>query len=1048
MNNWKLRCVLSCLLVLVFGGSVSSQIIASQTEGCAPLIGIEFSHSFNGATNILWDFGNGGSATVDEPSATFQLPGEYTVVFTADGGIQESLVISVQASPEASFSPVGSSSGCIPLSVSFNDESTAPAGSTIVSWSWDFGDGGVLPGGDSSPTHVYSLVGVNDVTVVIEDNNGCEASFTMDDLVVASTPPNLQFISVPNNLSACDPPLAVNFSADATSNSPLSGDLTYAWDIDGTTFSTSNPPLQNYTEDGSYPLSLLVTDDAGCTSSVNESVFIGSPEAGWELLGGPSFCDTVYFVNHSDPATTLVEWGDGSSDYLGGVVDTVWHVYTTSGTLESSVTVSSPGCASTESVTVIIDQVIADFVSSPNFSCNATLTTTYESTSVGADSYMWVFGTDTIFDTAITDYTHQSAAEEDPYFAGEAQIFGGTLYVTSAAGCKAEVTYNNDTIWQPHAAFAVDVVNGCLPLTVNFSDSSSAPVDITNWAWHMGDGSIIEASSADLPTEYTYNTAGDFDSFLVITTAEGCVDTSYFIPIEVGDLTSPELNFGPVQVCPGEIVDFSAVVDPGDDTDMWSVQTDGGQMSGCPYSSGMSGGLTSSAGFQDVTILTSYNGCFSSNTYPNAIEVLGPVGHFRTELNCEDPFTVEFVGDITGSDSWTYDFGDGSVFTSSTDESTTYTYSSTGEYDVVLTSFASTGCLPFTDTVHVKIKDVIAVLEEPGLFCVGSSVILDASGSQDVQAECSDGYIWIFDEGLGLAPYRSEDGVQMIDVNVSGTFTIDLVVMDANGCADTTQTELNVFGIDAGIDIETDGACLPMDVNFFDTSESDTTIVQWFWEFGSGNVSTETNPSFIFDESMGTIFNVSLTVTDTLGCVGEASVSFGPDIPSAAFSGNNFQMCAGETMELTADNGDYPFYEWTVQDVVTGSESSYDSEYTDSGTYDVMLVVENDAGCTDSILVADYFAVQEVPNVGFSSTADGLANLCYPILIEFTDTTDAWIFDYLNWDLGTGFPVIDNTTVGTIYDTPGIYNVSLEVGTTFGCIGFYEQEITIEGTCC
>ncbi|MEM9050903.1 MAG: gliding motility-associated C-terminal domain-containing protein, partial [Bacteroidota bacterium] len=128
-----------------------------------------------------------------------------------------------------------------------------------------------------------------------------------------------------------------------------------------------------------------------------------------------------------------------------------------------------------------------------------------------------------------------------------------------------------------------------------------------------------------------------------------------------------------------------------------------------------------------------------------------------------------------------------------------------------------------------------------------------------------------------------------------------------------------------------------------------------------------------------------------------------------------------------------------------GSEPNELVAYMNGGTYDVTLIVENDVGCTDTVTIADYITVQVIPDVGFSSTADGLANLCYPILIEFTDTTNANIFDYRVWDLGTGFPVVDNASVGTIYEEPGTYTVSLEVGTTFGCIGFFEQDYVIEG---
>jgi gliding motility-associated-like protein len=67
------------------------------------------------------------------------------------------------------------------------------------------------------------------------------------------------------------------------------------------------------------------------------------------------------------------------------------------------------------------------------------------------------------------------------------------------------------------------------------------------------------------------------------------------------------------------------------------------------------------------------------------------------------------------------------------------------------------------------------------------------------------------------------------------------------------------------------------------------------------------------------------------------------------------------------------------------------------------------------------------------------------LLIEFTDTTNAFVFSYREWNLDNGFNVAPNPTVGTIYQEPGVYTVSLEVGTTFGCVSSIERDLVIEG---
>lgn len=72
----------------------------------------------------------------------------------------------VQPIPQFTFTP---SEGTAPLTVRFEDTSEAGT-STIQSWSWDFGDGGVT--NSRNPEHVYKVAGVYDVTLLITTSQG------------------------------------------------------------------------------------------------------------------------------------------------------------------------------------------------------------------------------------------------------------------------------------------------------------------------------------------------------------------------------------------------------------------------------------------------------------------------------------------------------------------------------------------------------------------------------------------------------------------------------------------------------------------------------------------------------------------------------------------------------------------------------------------------------------------------------------------------------------------------------------------------------------
>ena len=72
------------------------------------------------------------------------------------------------------------------LMVDFSDQSTDPDGS-IVSWSWDFGDGVTSP--DQSPVHTYAAGGTYSVTLTVTDDGGATDTTSQAVTVVPTLAP-------------------------------------------------------------------------------------------------------------------------------------------------------------------------------------------------------------------------------------------------------------------------------------------------------------------------------------------------------------------------------------------------------------------------------------------------------------------------------------------------------------------------------------------------------------------------------------------------------------------------------------------------------------------------------------------------------------------------------------------------------------------------------------------------------------------------------------------------------------------------------------------
>ncbi|MBK7970565.1 MAG: PKD domain-containing protein [Bacteroidetes bacterium] len=117
---------------------VLPQISVSDSSGCRPF-NVNFSSS-TVANSYLWDFGDGSTSTLQNPSHLYSNAGLYTVTLTcvlASGCTTTTIkpgFIEVIAPVSEFMSPT--QAVCAPSLVNFINQST---GATM--WHWDFGDG-------------------------------------------------------------------------------------------------------------------------------------------------------------------------------------------------------------------------------------------------------------------------------------------------------------------------------------------------------------------------------------------------------------------------------------------------------------------------------------------------------------------------------------------------------------------------------------------------------------------------------------------------------------------------------------------------------------------------------------------------------------------------------------------------------------------------------------------------------------------------------------------------------------------------------------------
>jgi len=160
--------------------------------------------------------------------------------------------------------------------IQFNDLSTSPD-TTILSWSWNFGDG--TSSTARNPYHQYQNSGTYTVTLQVTDDY--EQIKSQTKIISINEKPIAYFSYSPTSPSTSD---TIQFTDTSTDSDGTIA--SWSWDFgDGTTGSIGENPTHQYQKAGKYDVKLQVTDNNGATDLKTISVTIkekGIP--GFELL--------------------------------------------------------------------------------------------------------------------------------------------------------------------------------------------------------------------------------------------------------------------------------------------------------------------------------------------------------------------------------------------------------------------------------------------------------------------------------------------------------------------------------------------------------------------------------------------------------------------------------------------------------------------------------------------------------------------------------------------------------------------------------------------
>jgi FOG: PKD repeat len=304
---------------------------ASPVTGTAPLTVIFRDTSQHLPTNWHWTFGDGATGTGQTVVHTYTEPGSYSVTLAIDNPAGRftktfSNHITVNTPPAALFS-VDRTSGELPLTIRFTDESTGG----ITSWLWDFGDGSTST--LQHPSHTYTKKGTYTVTLKAENKYGT-ATITKNNLITTDVNPVVDFGADQQRGGA---PLTVRFT-DLSGGSPNQ----WRWDFGDGRSSIQQNPTHTYTHPGTFRVQLTAsgTNVAGSLTRTGYIVVRDQPTAAFDAE--KTFGNAPLTIRFSDrstggPEEWRWEFGDGS----GSSERHPTHTYTEEGTYSVLLTIKN-----------------------------------------------------------------------------------------------------------------------------------------------------------------------------------------------------------------------------------------------------------------------------------------------------------------------------------------------------------------------------------------------------------------------------------------------------------------------------------------------------------------------------------------------------------------------------------------------------------------------------------------------------------------------------------------------------------------------------------
>jgi len=576
----------------------------------------------------------------------------------------------------------------------------------------------------------------------------------------------------------------------------------------------------------------------------------------------------------------------------------------------------------------------------------ALLTGTVPQGSDGNFNYQWQLSTD-----GGNNWANIPAAVSATYQPGILTATTQYRRVVSTITCNGDqrnvsnaviITVNPDA----RAEFSWTKDKDCAPFNINTSVITTVEYPDRNatYTWFANDVQI--GTTPAFPGYILQNSNETVTIKLVVTPSTGCKTAEQIHVFSTNQNAAATYTQSATEGCGPLLVNFvNTSASIGEATFRWDFGN------GTTSSLAQPGGVTyqSEPNGKDTTYtvtLTTITACGSASTSSTVFVKAKPISVFspsRTE-GCS-PMRVTFSNTSPGgTNTYYYDFGDGTLLTKTDKSSVEHTYIVTATTDFVVKMIAENECGRDESSYVLRVSPqnitaelVVNANEKSGCAPLTVNFINNSIGASR----------FTFDFGDGGTLNTNRPGTVQHTYTRPGNYTVTMTAI--NSCSEiaTTETIEVLPQPAAAFDANNTLGCTGLAVKFSNRTQDGFSYV---WDFGDGTTSDEFEPTHVYNGDQE-YYTVTLTATNTLGC--SITVSRNQFIhivqpPRAAFNVNPSTVISipSYTFRFEDESTNNPtLWSWDFGDGTTSSLQNPSHTYADTGKYVVNLRVTNQQGC-------------------------------------------------------------------------------------------------------